>query len=758
MSGEGTADQAAETAQAPAKNDEPKEPVQSPEKPDDEEKPPNPFDTATKNVVGSDAATRAAYRQGRQNLRIRDSGAVFAQSQVHQAVLGNVINVHAASSTRLDPGPVQTKELERIRASYVTVAGYDAILERLKDRRLVLLRGYAGTGRTSTALRLLDEAAGGQISRLDPDAEVHSLTAETLVNGHGYLGEFPTSRTTVLTQVHLDRLISLFVEKECWCVLIVEHDFAPAPAAAGYIANYSQPDIKKVLRRHLHWEIPEADAVVWDGLLALVDEPEVRDALGPAPSPAEMVRLAGYLAEYNRRILTKDALVIRCAAFVDQLVTDWFDNVRTPSRDESGSCALRFIGYRIALAVLNRTSQHLVAEAGEKLGRRLIRTSYPLREPGRPVFASEHHSWLKASRGKIVQENVAFGDATVPVQLAAFDDDRVPVAVLTQVWRQHHNAHTPLLRWLDELAGSSQPEVWVRAAQAAGMLCTLDFADVFHELLEGWASADDQHRRIVAAFAIDQAASDLTTRPAVRYVIDRWKQDDDEAEARRWTAAAALGRSLGLISVEDTLDDLLALGTWPEGEISPLAGVASESLASLLAQGEVDLVAQRLLSWWLDRPQPSVRDVVLLATIKAANTKVGDLDDMEFFTSGAGKNRWPLLADRSDWPLLLALQDEDPQLTTPFADLVWHTLNTARSRTTALEVLTQWIRCSEKDRSCLPALAEFLWELADKPDSKRRLQCLVADLRSQWRKPLVTDVADHLQQRLATSQNGVGAP
>lgn len=757
MSGEGPADQKVETPEAPAKNDEAKEPAQSPEKPDSEEKPPNPFSTATKNVVGNDAATQAAYRQGRQNLRIKDSGAVFTQSRVDQAVLGNVIHVHTASTTRLNPGPVRTGDLDLIRASYVAVAGYDAILDILKDRRLVLLHGSAGTGRTTTALRLLDEVTNGRISRLDPEAEIHLLTAEALENGHGYLVKLPTSRAILLTQVRLDRLNALFVDKNCWCVLIVESDFSPVPAVASYIANYSQPDIEKVLRHHLRREIPGADAVVRDGLLALMDEPEVRDALGPALSPAEMVRLAGYLAEYSRQILTKEALVIRCAAFVDQLVADWFDNVRNPSRDESGNRALRFIGYRIALAVLNRTSQHLVAEAGEKLGRHLIRTSYPLREPGRPVFASEHRSWLKASRGQIAQDNVAFGDTTVPVQLAVFNDDRMPVAVLTHVWRQHHNARTPLVRWLDELAGSPQPEVWVRAAQAAGLLCTLDFADVFHELLEGWASADDHHRRIVAAFALDHAASDPEARPAVRYVIDRWKRGDDEDEARRWTAAAALGRSLGLTSVEDTLDDLLALGTWPEGEISPIAAVASESIAQLLARGEVDLVAQRLLDWWQDRPQRSVRDVVLLATIKAANTKVSDLDDIEFFTSRAGRDRWPLLTSRSGWPLLLALQDEDPQLTAPFANVVWHTLDTARSRTAALEVVTQWIRCTEKDRSCLPALASFLWQLADTTDSKRRLQRLVAGLRSQWQQPLAANVADYLQQWLVTSRNGVGS-
>ncbi|MDQ3763194.1 MAG: hypothetical protein M3460_16600 [Actinomycetota bacterium] len=351
---------------------------------------------------------------------------------------------------------------------------------------------------------------------------------------------------------------------------------------------------------------------------------------------------------------------------------------------------------------------------------------------------------------------MAFGDTTVPMQLAAFNDDRMPVAVLAHVWRQHHNARTPLLRWLNELAISPQPDMWVRAAQAAGLLCALDFADVFHELLDGWGSADDTRRRIVAALALDQAASNPEARPAVQYVLDRWKHKGNEA--RRWTAAVALGRSLVLDRTENSLGDLLALGTWREDEGDPVANVASDSIARLLALGGIETVLHRLFDW-LDSRRQSVRDVALLAIIKAANIKVGEFDDIEFFTSGAGQDRWPMLASRDSWPLLLALQDEDAQLAEPFADLLWHALDTARSRSAAQKALTTWIRCGEKDRSCLLSLIAFLRLLAEDPGSARRLQHLVNNLRAQWEEPLANDVADYLlKHALADSRNGVRTP
>ncbi|MDQ3764443.1 MAG: hypothetical protein M3460_23640 [Actinomycetota bacterium] len=336
MNGDGSTDQAAEAVEDPAKDHEAKEPAESSEAPEDEEKPPDPFDTATEHVIESNAAIRAAYRLGR--LNFKDSGPVVAQSSFRD-VVSNVTHVYATSTATLSPGPVRAEELKRIRASYVEADDYDAVRSMLQDRRLVLLRGSAGTGRTTTALHLLDAVAGGRISRLDPTAEVHSLTAEAFKGGGGYLGELLTSSAIALTEMHLDRLIALLEKEKCWCVLIVESDFLPTSAVAGYIADHRQPDVKKVLDKHLYCKIPEADVDIRDQLLAFEESPEMRAALGPAPSLAEVVLLAGYLDECHRQILTREDVVIRCAAFVDQVVARWFDVHNLP-RDRSGDLTL----------------------------------------------------------------------------------------------------------------------------------------------------------------------------------------------------------------------------------------------------------------------------------------------------------------------------------------------------------------------------------------------------------------------------------
>lgn len=752
MSDDADVAHAADGAEPPAKEGDQKGPTAGSEAPDGQEK----FDSVMQSPYGGDArAAGDAYRRGRQSFRVKGPGAVVTDSRIDNVVVGNFGNLFATRTVQLTPGPVRTEDLERIRARYVPVTEYDTALDLLQDRHLILLRGSAGTGRTTTTLHLLDAVTGGQISRLDPEVEVYALRADDLKDGCGYLVELPTSRAAALTQMHLDRLSALLAEKSCWCVLIVGRDFPLAQAVAGYVTNYGPPSFEQLFRGHLTWKMPEADAGVREKLCRLADSTGIREAMGPAPTPAEVSGLVQLLVESSQQSRAAEAVAARCAVFVDHLVAEWFDDVRDPPRGESGDRSLRFIGYRIALAVLNHTSQHFVAEAGERLGARLILTRAPRREPGRPVFGSEHRYWLEASRGHVIPGVALVGDTTVPVELAAFADDRIPVAVLKHVWRHHHNTRSPLLSWLADLADDVHPEVWVRAAQAAGLLCALDFPDVFRSLIRGWAGHTDTHRRLVAAFALDQAAQERAVLPAVREVINSWKNDGDEAQ--RWTVAAALGYDLGLASVEDALNDLRALGTWREDEETPVARIASESVARLLAQGEVEKVAHRLLSWLEDR-RTSVCDLALLTIIRLSRMKVNDLWDINIFASGSGRDRWPLIADRGRWPLLLALQDEDAKFTEPFADLVWRSLDTARSRDAALKSLTRWIQGSERDRSYLPALASFLRLLADTPSSARRLRQLVADLRAGTQRPLAPAVANYLDQALDESRNKVSTP
>jgi hypothetical protein len=696
-----------------------------------------------------------AYRKGRHVFRTDGHGALFAGGKVSNVHLGDVhYGYSGGHPRRLKPGPVWPEDLSLIRDRYAKVPYYDRLLGLLRERNLVLLRGVSGTGRTMTAMHLLDATSGGWVFRLDTSQSVHLLDGDDVDPGSGQFAELRLVDAVLLSQMHLDRLSALLAERPGWMVLVVPHDFRPQPDIAAYLVDCGEADRAVVLDRHLAWSLRDADDAAVAEMRALAASPAITEALGPAPTPAEVMAMVGLLAEHRLRRLTHEEVVRRCARLTEQVVVDWFDQVRD-ERGEHADATNRLAGFRIALAVLNQSPYHQVAQAGEQLGNQLIRSRHPHREPGVPVFAAEHDGWLTGSRASLVPGTMRINGATVPCELAAFIDDRMPLAVLSYVWQRHHNVREPVARWLRALAGDPRPHVWMRAAQAVGLLCALDFPYGLHEMIMPWATAegrpDDQ---VIASYALDQSARDPRIEPVVRALVDDWKES--EQSSLRRAATAVLGHEFGLARVEQSLADLLALGTWRDDEEggAPLLLDAAASVASLLALGAVEPVTDRLRAWFrADRR--AVADVALVGTLFTAGIKVRDLLDIELITADGGRDRWPHLAGRMKWPLLLALADDDGQLLEPFVDLFWSALDTARSQAAALDVLAEWIIVAQQDRTCLPVLARFLRLLGDSRNSRQRLHYLIRTMRQRWEKPLSADVADYLDLAVADPADGL---
>ena len=92
--------------------------------------------------------------------------------QVH---LGDRIYYQFVRPAVAEPGEVRQERLELLSERYVHVPNYDQIYEDLKKRRLLVLAGSPGTGRTTTALHLLDELTNGIVFRLEPEIDLRTI-------------------------------------------------------------------------------------------------------------------------------------------------------------------------------------------------------------------------------------------------------------------------------------------------------------------------------------------------------------------------------------------------------------------------------------------------------------------------------------------------------------------------------------------------------------------------------------------------------
>lgn len=705
---------------------------------------------------GPSQSFRQAYDMGRVSLA--GPGAYLRQARIGGDFrIGDTLNIFAGRGLPLAPGPVRSEDLERVRLRYTPIAEYDRLSVTLLERRLVLLRGFKNTGRATTALRVLDEVAKGNVFRLDVE-DLAEVAEKDLTKGCGYLVELSDPRIArSLTETQLDRLSSLLERLGSFCVAITEHGPRHQDVPGGYLLDCSAPDPDRLLRRHIAREMAAGDE---DGLEAALmrraREPRLRAAVGPRPRPTDTLVFARLLVEHGRDTITIDQVEARCAEFVPRQVDEWFAPLQGLRRGDAADHELRLAGFRIALAVFNSSPYHIVREAGERLTEHLMHALWPKRTLSRPLFTDDREHWLAAARATLVDGQVSTGDAQVPTEMVEFEDTRFPREVLSHVWLRHHNVRAPLQAWLREQSKDSRDFVSVRAAQAAGLLCALDYPYTFHNVIGPAAAAETVDDRKFAAVALDLAALDERVRPAITEYLrscvrqgTRWEQ---------WTVAHTLGYEIGTQSIADTLEALRILGTRAETQPeldarfrAELVEVSGESLARLFASGAGRPVLTRLLQWIQPKARRSLHELASWAILELAYAYVDDRSRLhallhrDTLTASSGRGLEPPRAERKRWPVLLALQEDDPGLTAPVAALLAHALRSGRGRVAEWVLSERWMRAGQRDPSCLDALVRFVPHLVGNEGDRRRLRYLVATMRRDWAEPLPTDVAARLE-------------
>ncbi|MFE3637935.1 hypothetical protein [Streptomyces cellostaticus] len=715
-------------------------------------------------------ATQLLFDVGRDLTR-------FDRSYFHSALIGDV-NLHLdarRSGAGMRSGPVPDEELRRLRRVHVEPDGYLRLRNALRARRLLVLGAAPGTGRTSTALSLLDEVTtaattaaadenapesgtGSRVRRVDPDGGVRQL-AESL--GHargdgeetpsatGYLLELSLTRPGAVppAEMDLDELAAALDRRAAYAVLVVTVGSAANALLAGRYGMLCPPaPTRELLRTRLLERLERHADRAPDGgsgtaeLLARAEElwarEEVEGVVGLKDlRPAEAELLASLLAGHVLGDISYEELLTGCRSLAASQVQEWFAGVdraltARPAAGENGAgrpdTASLFhpVAFRIALAVLGGASHSAVAAAAHLLTWELSVQCDPDNTPARPLFCDDPEADLALSRAEVTDGRVEVAGGEVPARLIWYRGTALPSAVLSEVWDRHFPVRAPVVRWLRLLADDPRPQVWMRAAVAAGELCVRDFDHGYTELVRPLAEAVTPRRRVFAATTLDQAAGHGTHRGTVHRLVGDWSRNG--TKALRWTAAMALGYGNGAATMDDTLDALARIGVRDDGD---QLAVASFNVVRLLALPDADQVLTRIADWTHHKREP-YQDLGLVTTVRLSLTAVD-----EVLTADPDAS----LGDRGDWPLPLALAATRPRLVGPMADLMWTTLNTARARDVAMDALERLLRSAvRKDGTewTRPGLAALLPALATEDHDQRRLDWLLRHMMNDPENPL----------------------
>ncbi|GAB3148769.1 hypothetical protein GCM10027258_44320 [Amycolatopsis stemonae] len=666
--------------------------------------------------------------------------------------VGDRTQIFVGQAVSRRSGPVREEVLIWVRNRYLEVSGHSKMLEALKVNRVLLLRGQPGTGRYTTAVHLLDSLAPDRVFRLDSGDTVKSLTDAGLPEDDaGYVAEVPRRIAGSLSEAHLDKLHGLFREHRSYCVLVVGADPRPLDVFGEYAFDYSAPDAGKLLEKNLSHEARTDDDEEfenrWHGML---DADWVAKALGPCPRPLESVRMAALLAQHARGLITQVDVERAAAAAVSIQVAEWFAELQAVLSVEERDEALRLAAFRIALAVLNKSPYDIVADAARRLAGRLVKATGASGTRRISLFSDDQDNRLPSLRAKMIDGQTTIGQELVSMPLLVFHDERYPSAVLKYVWENHHRMRDAIASWLTKLCKSQWPLVWVRAAQATGFLCGLDFVYGFTKMIEPGAVAapgknNTAQRRTSAAIALDVAAQNEDLEPKIRKWLRGWCRTGRTPV--RWTAAAAHGFTLGRRRVTESLDELRILGTpsersaWTSPDEDDVVSTAGFSIAKLLAFGEIQPVLD-CLGQWIRSDRTSLRRLALSAMDHLTDLYGFELSYLTISVSG---ERPQVPAAAKKWPLLLTLQWQEPALTEPIADLLRQSLRARAGGQIAKQFISKWIRVAERDDECLETLARFLPYVIEAESDELRLRHLIERLQQDWADPLRPEVAARLE-------------
>ena len=652
--------------------------------------------------------------------------------------IGNQFHFHSAVtagsvSAALTSGPVPADRLAEIGEWYAPAPTDAELRSALASDRLVVLAGAAGSGRTTTALRLLAEFAPGQVHRLTSRLPVNEIGEDRLVTGHGYLAE-PDPGGRPPTEADLDAFAARLVTCEAYCVLI------PAAEDEDGFAGYYQhphraPQLGAIferrverLQRNAHADGDPERAEVLRGLAA---DPELLDLLGTRPEPADEVQLAELVAGIAEGRFERAAVIADGGGLLDRHVEGWL------ARLPEGVDLLRHRGlvdafaFRVALAVLNESPANMVWEAGAQLAWELHTTANPRLAPGRAVFSRLDGELLaRQAKADLRDGAVDVADASVPARILSYREPRTAAKLLAAVWNGRPNLRRPILRWLQDLSQDRRPDVWMRAALAIGLVTSWDFAFCYHEAMEGWVGSEFAKRRLVAAIALDQAARDERTRGAVQALLKQWTRGSRKEPM--WTAAVVLGYETGARDTASTLRMLRRIGVWNECE---LAEVASKCAADLFARGRFAEVLGSVDDWIAD-PRLEHHLLGLVCTLRIGFLRVRDLGNVEDLPlEEAGRRR---LADPelAGWPLAVALARVSGRLGRALAECVWQVLAGSMASRAMRDELAGWIRAADSSPGLIGPLNDFLGKLIDDADDEARLLDVVAMLAADPDEPI----------------------
>jgi hypothetical protein len=607
---------------------------------------------------------RASSRQG----HVRAAQQTFAGDSVG----GDKYVFYVAGSERIAPLTMLSPTLDELaRRVFVAPPGWDECRLAFQGRPTVILRGQAGHGRHTMAVRLLQSVQASVIYQLDPRVDIprmiEQISSRPIDRGAAFLLSQPAD-VAGLTSFAFERLEKSLADADARLVVTVAADSRlHDEGLLRYQLDLPEaPSRRDILRNHLDFRLDEERA---DQILRTPDvETLVAEKLDADGTSCEVAVFLAFLLAQFEPVDTE-----RVRGLMQRRGTDEFDIWFDGLPDTQARCLA------IALAVLDGLPFEEVSWAARGLHDRLTEKDVivlggdtELRPRPRDPFQ------LSSARlARSLQARLTTGpDRGSPMTIAYRDHD-YPRQVVERAWHGFL-IQDELLDWLGWLCAGGSEKARVFANTTLGVLATHSFAYIRDRVLHSWAASNALWQRESVADALRVVAEVPALRPEVRSLVDGWFGQLDEPLLQS-TAALAHGTRLGADDPASSFDHLWRLAVVDDTRVHIAIG---RGLAGLLADD-----AERLA--------PQIYNTIQRCL---ADRKRVDAGHWAFLIVANDVVVTQKEADRDvRWPALLQLAAHHEHLRDPLADLWAQVLTDGHMVDAAHAVARNWASFAEPD-------------------------------------------------------------
>ncbi|WP_166022173.1 HEAT repeat domain-containing protein [Streptomyces chilikensis] len=656
---------------------------------------------------GAQDATSRLGEGSQRRARLRQAAANVAGDMVGGDKYVVLLGGRRKSLSLLSPLVV-----EQVRTAYVDhgARAQEDAREALADRRLLVLRGAPGLGKSAMAVRLLlGRCEASAVYHLDSAVEFASLADQLedddgrVEPGAGFLLDRPQDISGLDRQTY-ERVRGALARARAWMVITVaQGDLVDGEILAGVldVAEETAPAPIRVVEAHVRRLLTGRDAERVMGLDGVAET--VEELLGTTPACRQAGELAAELCRQFEELVHVD--LDRLREHRTRLEAEDFEIWAEGLPDTAAR------SFALALAVLNGLPREDIAQAARSLRERLEDTAPHLRGPGpdgrtvssRDLFATPRRRQL--ARLRATERDKQDGE---PGRVLEYRDPGYPRRIILHAWTQYE-IQGELLDWLGELAEHPSEDVRIHAATAVGVLATDSYRHIGRRVLAPWAGSDNPVHREAVAYALAVACHDSWVRTEVADLLTRWYGSDD---------VPLRATSVRVHGLAELADDQIA-------EIVPvlavddlrLAVAAGYALADLLAADQ-DAVGRILPELRRAADRHASRRPALLAFLIVASQVVVRTEEVDPD------------ATVPEWPSLLYLAHRRAELREPFRWLWCEALNESFLHREAEQVLTNWAGLAEKDAELREMLRLLSRAVAERDGRAGRV---LRDCAETWR-------------------------